>query len=300
MMIRELSSLGSTASALSKATAEIHTASSQRSEDPMRATVMTSQGYETKCQDLYRYSAELFDIRYAQKDYAADAALFSRLLSQIHPSATTMLDVACGTGRHSEHLRSRYQIEGLDLSAELLQIARSRLPGLPLHRADMSNFDLERKFDIVACFFASITYLGSVERLRDACACMTRHLEDDGVLFIEPWLTPSAYRVDEVVHNVRRTPELTASWMYVMRRQGNLAVWDIHWLVGKSQSGVIHFVEREELNLFTAEECFAAMRDAGLDVFHHSRGLHGYGAYVARRKAWSSEEKACISEVLSA
>jgi len=249
---------------------------------------------------LYQHSAHLFDIRYAQKDYASDAAVFLRLLDRIHPSAASLLDVACGTGSYLQHLGARYRIEGLDLNARLLEIAKTRLPDVPLHLADMSGFALNRSFDIVTCFFASIPYLGSVEKLRQAMACMTLHLNPDGVLFVEPWLTPSVYRENEVVHNLRRTPHLTASWMYVQRRQGPLAVWDIHWLVGTPEDGVIHFVEHEELALFTTEECVDAMRAAGLDVFHDARGLHGYGAYFGRRKPWSVDEKAAIREGLAA
>ncbi len=237
---------------------------------------------------LYQHSSELFDVRYAQKDYASEAALFSKLLDQIHPSAVTLLDVACGTGRHSEQLRSRYRIEALDVNPKMLEIAKRRLIDVPVHQADMSKFDLGRTFDVVTCFFASVSYLGSLEKLRDAIRCMAKHLSPNGVLFVEPWLTPSMYRENEVVHNIRRTPERVISWMYVMRRKGRLAIWDIHWLVGTSEHGIIHFVEREELALYTSEEIADAMRAFGLDVVHHPHGLHGYGAFLGRLRQWSS------------
>jgi SAM-dependent methyltransferase len=248
---------------------------------------------------LYQHSSALFDIRYAQKDYAAEVSRFAALAARIHPTASTLLDVACGSGLHLQHLRSRYRVEGLDLSADLLQTARGRLPDVPLHQADMSAFDLGRTFDLVTSFFASIAYLPDAGTLRRSIACMARHLAPGGVLFLEPWLTPTAYREDEVVHNVRRTPERAVSWMYVMRRRGTVAVWDIHWLVGTPAQGVTHFVEHEELSLFTTEEVIGAMRDAGLDVVHDPRGLHGYGAMVARAERWSTRDVAAIHEALA-
>ena len=54
---------------------------------------------------------------------------------------------ACGTGRHLEYLRDRYDVEGLDISLELLTIARQRLPGIRLHHGDMTAFDLGKTFD---------------------------------------------------------------------------------------------------------------------------------------------------------
>ena len=248
---------------------------------------------------LYQHSAALFDIRYAQKDYAAEVSRFAALAARIHPTASTLLDVACGSGLHLQHLMPRYRVEGLDLSPELLQTARSRLAGVPLHQGDMSDFTLEHRFDLVTSFFASIAYLPDVETMRRSIACMARHLAPGGVLFLEPWLTPSVYRENEVVHNVRRTPERAISWMYVMRRRGTVAVWDIHWLVGTPEDGVTHFVETEELSLFTTEDVLGAMRDAGLDVVHDPRGLHGYGAMIARAGRWSAQERAAIHEALA-
>jgi hypothetical protein len=49
---------------------------------------------------LYQHSAALFDIRYAQKDYVAEAARFSKLAKRIHAAAATLLDVAGGSGLH--------------------------------------------------------------------------------------------------------------------------------------------------------------------------------------------------------
>ena len=158
--------------------------------------MMSASRFDSDSAGLYKYSAELFDVRYAQKDYTSEAAVFSKLLDQIHPSAATLLDIACGTGRHLEHLRSRYQVEGLDLYPKILEIAKTRLIDVPLHQADMTNFDLGRSFDVVTSFFASITYVGSLDKLRDAISCMAKHLSPSGILFIEPWLTPAAYRED--------------------------------------------------------------------------------------------------------
>jgi SAM-dependent methyltransferase len=249
---------------------------------------------------LYQHSAALFDIRYAQKDYAAEVSRFATLAARIHPTASTLLDVACGSGLHLQHLKSRYRVEGLDLSPELLQTARGRLVDVPLHQGDMSAFNLDRSFDLVTSFFASIAYLPDVETMRRSIGCMARHLAPGGVLFLEPWLTPAVYRENEVVHNFRRTPERAISWMYVMRRRGTVAVWDIHWLVGTAEDGVTHFVETEELSLFTTEDVIGAMRDAGLDVVHNTRGLHGYGAMIAKAGSWSAQETAAIHEAFAA
>ena len=248
---------------------------------------------------LYRHTAALFDIRYAQKDYKAEADHYVSLMERLKPGARTLLDVACGTGSHLNAFVGHYNSEGLDLNRELLAIARQRLgPDVPLHEGDMTDFDLGRTFDLVNCLFASTPYLLTVERLQAAIGAMARHLGADGILFIEPWLTPSVYRENEVVHNLRRTSELTASWMYVQRRVGSVAVWDINWLIGTSADGVTHVVEREELALYKPEDYHDAFTAAGLAWRQSPRGLHGYGAYIARRAPFTDAEVAIIDATL--
>lgn len=51
---------------------------------------------------MFSKSAELYDQIYLEfKDYKAEAQRISELLAGEHPSARTLLDVACGTGEHA-------------------------------------------------------------------------------------------------------------------------------------------------------------------------------------------------------
>jgi len=121
-----------------------------------------------------------------------EAELVHSLIERYSPGATTLLDVACGTGKHLEQLRTWYDVQGLDLDEQLIAIARERLGGVSLHLADMTSFALDRRFDVVTCLFSSIGYVGTVERLNNAVAAMSAHLNSGGVLIVEPWLSPRA------------------------------------------------------------------------------------------------------------
>ena len=62
----------------------------------------------------------------------------TELIRERNPSARTLLDVACGTGKHLEVLQHEFEVEGLDLDGDLLAIARERLgPAVPLYQGDM-------------------------------------------------------------------------------------------------------------------------------------------------------------------
>ena len=228
---------------------------------------------------MFSRSADLYDALYDTfKDYRAEA---ERVRALIGPDARTVLDVACGTGRHLELLREHYDVVGLDIDPELLAIARSRVPGVELVEADMTNFDLGRRFDAVTCLFSSIGYARDEEHLRAAVAAMGRHVEPGGLLIVEPWLAPEAWRDGHVAMLVLDEPERKIVRMNRADRDGDISVIDFHYLVGTPEH-VEHFTERHQLGLFTDEQYRAAFAAAGLDVEHDPEGLMGRGLYLGR------------------
>jgi SAM-dependent methyltransferase len=233
---------------------------------------------------MFTKSARFYDAIYSFKDYAAEAAKVDALVKERHPGARTLLDVACGTGKHLEHLRGRYEAEGLDLDPELLAIARERLPGIRLHEGDMRRFDLARRFDAVTCLFSSIGYALTVEDLKRAVAAMALHLEPGGILVVEPWITPDAWQDGYVGAVFVDEPDLKIARVDLSERDGRLSRIDFHYLVA-TPAGIDRFEERHELALFTQDEYVAAFRAAGLEVEHDAEGLMGRGLYTGRAPA---------------
>jgi SAM-dependent methyltransferase len=230
---------------------------------------------------VFSRSAELYDAIYASiRDYPREAAELDALVQAKRPGARTLLDVACGTGAHLEHLTGRYEVEGLDADPGMLAVARRRLPGLELHEADMAEFDLGKRYDAIVCMFSSIGYVKTKERLRSAAAAFARHLEPGGVLVVEPWLTPDVWQDGHVGSVFVDRPELKIARMNIARRRGDVSVVDFHYLVA-TPDGVEHLIEPHELGLFTVDQHLDAFRAAGLAVEHDPEGPMGRGLYVA-------------------
>ena len=228
---------------------------------------------------MFARSAQFYDALYHFKDYAAAAEQLHTLIQETCPGATTLLDVACGTGKHLEYLRAYYRVEGLDLNAKLLEIARKRCPGVLFHQGNMVDFSLDRSFDVVTCLFSSIGYVKTIDNLEQASSTMARHLKPCGMLFVEPWFSPENYWTGRLTANFVDQPGLKIAWMYVSELQGRISIADIHYLVGAPQ-GIDHFTERHEMGLFTHAEYLKAFRKCGLDVRHDPTGLFGRGIYI--------------------
>ena len=123
--------------------------------------------------NVYEKSARYYDILYSGKDYAGEVArLLSILGVEPGEKRLSLLDVACGTGLHLEHLRNHFRVEGLAISPEQLEAARERCPDVAFHIGDMTDFNLGRRFDVVTCLFSSIGYVKTLPNLRSAVRCM--------------------------------------------------------------------------------------------------------------------------------
>ena len=231
---------------------------------------------------MYEKSAQLYDALYADKDYAKAAAQLQAVVEARLPRAATLLDVGCGTGRHLEELYGRYQlVEGLDLSPDLLAVAKSRLPGVTLHHGDMTSFDLGKKFDVVVCLFSAIGYVETKERMRQSIAAMSRHLERGGLLILEPWFSPEKYWTGTITANFVDQRDLKIAWMYTSEREGDVSVLDMTYLVG-TPTGVSSFREVHRLGLFSNSEYEAAFAAAGLRAEYDPVGLFSRGLFIGQ------------------
>ena len=166
-------------------------------------------------------SARVYDALNARKDYRQATRTLMQIVRHAVPDARSLLDVGCGTGRHLEHLRGRLDVEGLDLSRQMLAIARKRSPGVRFRQGTLVDFDLHRRFDVVTCLFGSIGYAKTLEGLRKAVRCMAHHLRPDGVLIVEPWVTPGRFITGRVVFDRVDDGDLKVARMYVTKRKGS-------------------------------------------------------------------------------
>ncbi len=230
---------------------------------------------------MYTETAELYDLFYEWKDYAGEAARLREIVEARAPGARTLLDVACGTGLHLEHLGAWYEVEGVDLDEGLLEVARRKLPAVRFERGDMRRFELGRTFDVVTCLFGSIGYVQTPDAMRSAIAAMARHAVPGGLVIVEPWLTPSnfdpAYPGRALV--VER-PDLIAVRMNDSRVEGRLSIMDFHYLIGRAGARLEHLVETHTLGLFTDDEVRDAFEAANLTAEHDPEGLIGRGLWV--------------------
>jgi ubiquinone/menaquinone biosynthesis C-methylase UbiE len=233
---------------------------------------------------MFSESAEFYDLIYSSfKDYEAETSRIATLIAENRPGARSILDVACGTAEHARLLVQRYgfAVDGLDLDPGFLEIARAKLPSSTFYHADMTSFELPRRYDVVLCLFSSIGYVRTVENVQRALACFRYHLNPGGAVILEPWFAPGVLEPGRIFVKTAESKNVALCRMSHNEVDGKLSRLRFEYLIGRS-SGIERASEVHELGLFTTEEMHGCFSAAGLTATYDPEGISGRGIFVAR------------------
>jgi SAM-dependent methyltransferase len=154
--------------------------------------------------------AELYDVLYAEKDYAGEAAFVHQCIQRNAAGpARRILELACGTGSHALALEKLgYEIIATDYSQDMLQNAQAKAKSafseVQFQRQDMTALQVAGPpFDAAICLFDSIGYVATNEALKQVLTGIHGHLKQDGLFIFEFWHAAAMIRAYDPVR-VRR------------------------------------------------------------------------------------------------
>ncbi|MCL2194533.1 MAG: class I SAM-dependent methyltransferase [Oscillospiraceae bacterium] len=145
--------------------------------------------------NTYQHAANFYDLDY---QYAADIPFFRRY-AQNGP----VLELACGTGRVSIPLaQSGLRVHGLDLSPQMLDVFRAKLPQLApdvrdrisITQGNMASFDLGEKFPLIIIPFRSFQALTEDADIAGCLQDARNHLAKDGRFIINCFVPQKGMR----------------------------------------------------------------------------------------------------------
>ena len=213
--------------------------------------------------------AEYYDMFNSGKNYDNEVMFLDKIFKE--HDVTSFLDLGCGTGVHAEKMTGMgYDVTGLDISPDMIKVAKEKeIDQAEFIVGDMTNFNLNKKFDACTIMFAAFGYLTENKQLEDCLKCISEHLTVDGILTFDCWNglgvmrdLPSS-RVKEVEldgTNIRRTSHPT------MRAINQ--VCDIKFDVEVSKDGEIikEYKEDHSMRFFFPMELKKYLEDAGFEV----------------------------------
>jgi SAM-dependent methyltransferase len=150
--------------------------------------------------EVFDSYARYYDLLYRDKDYAAEVEYIVGKIREYCPSGARILELGCGTGLHAEYLaRQGFQVDGIDMSIEMLARANSRKAALSpelsarlsFSQGDVRSVRTNKKYDVVISLFHVMSYQTSNVDLAAAFTTAAAHLSVDGVFMFDYWYGPA-------------------------------------------------------------------------------------------------------------
>ena len=160
----------------------------------------------------YDAFAPFYDAFTSASDYEAWTDEVLAVARQHGLRGTSLLDLACGTGKSFEPLMRRgFEVTACDASPGMLAEASLRAPRAKLLHADLRELPVLGSFDLVTCFDDSLNYLAGEGELAAAFAGMALNLRARGLALFD-LNTLRAYRTTFAADSVSEHDGVLFAW----------------------------------------------------------------------------------------
>jgi len=219
-------------------------------------------------QRLYSDLAWTWPIISPPGDYVADTEFFSKTIKEHSKiEAKTLLHLGCGGGHNDNTFKSYFEVTGVDISEEMLKLARKLNPEVKYHHGDMRTVRLGERFDAVA-ILDSINSMITGEDLRSAFVTAYEHLRPGGILLTIVEQLGDQFQQNTTMCSTHTSGDVEitfiqnyydpdpadtsyeATFVFLIRRGGKL---EIH-------------TDRQLAGVFRMETRLQILRDVGFDV----------------------------------
>jgi len=140
--------------------------------------------------------AEAYDSLYKAKSYVKECDFLESIILKYKRNAKNILDLGCGTGGHDIILAERgYKVTGVDLSSEMLKIAKNKSAEKKLKidfiNGNIAKMNLGKRFDVVISMFAVMGYQIENAMIANVCQRARGHLSKGGLFIFDCWYGPA-------------------------------------------------------------------------------------------------------------
>ncbi len=103
---------------------------------------------------------------------------------------STILDLACGSGIFLVNMNLYgYPTDGLDLSSQMIDLCRDKMfinhINTDLYTENMVDFKIDKKYDVITCYFDSINHLNTIEEVNQMFENVYNHLNKGGLFLFD-------------------------------------------------------------------------------------------------------------------
>jgi ubiquinone/menaquinone biosynthesis C-methylase UbiE len=210
------------------------------------------------------FNSSYYHALYQHRDDTEALQFIHNLITYLTPKPhATMLDIACGKGRHSKALfDAGFDLTGIDLSPASIEAASTmQTNGLSFSCHDMRETFKANYFDYAFNFFTSFGYFDTHEEHQLAISAMAANLKESGTLVID------YLNVGIVEENIDKeaVTQIDSFIFYTKKWQDDLFLFKEIRVVDAVSSEVLGVFE-ERVRKYSLNDFTLFMQNAGLEI----------------------------------
>ena len=166
-----------------------------------------------------------------------------------------LLDIGCGTGQLTAKFTKYGDVVGVDLSEEMLEIAKKRNPNIEWYHQDMRELNLSGQFDVITIFCDSLNYVTDLEEILQVFYYVEQYLTKDGVFIFDVHSTRKMNTLFNDQCYIDHQDDLTLTWEAIKGEEDN-SVWHELSFFIKTDEGLYkrfdetHYQQTYDLELY--------------------------------------------------
>lgn len=224
------------------------------------------------------FFALYYDLLYSHRDIKAETDFLEEAFKSYSlVRVRRVLDVGCGTGLHAIELARRgYEVVGVDLSPQMVEIARSKakgLSGVSFVQADARSLEFAEEFDAAIAMYGVISYFVSDEDLLGFLRSVRRSLKPGSVFVFDTWNLIGVHGKRVYYETPFASFRKSGSMLAVKEEQWRVdfveqvADAEIDWsIIDLAKGSVDVFSHKLKLRLFTVRELVHVLRETGFEL----------------------------------
>jgi SAM-dependent methyltransferase len=132
--------------------------------------------------NLYTNLSSVYEAMYQSFiDYEAEYVFYSNILFKY--KCKSLVEIGCGSGNLASRFSNNgFDYIGVDLSEDMLTLAKANNPNAVFVKEDMRNFNLQKKLDACIITGRTISYLLTNNDVVNTFSCINKNLKTDGIV----------------------------------------------------------------------------------------------------------------------
>lgn len=214
--------------------------------------------------DCYNDFASIYDKLTYDINYNKFVDFVDNIIKKHGKNNKLILELACGTGNMTKELNNKgYDVIGLDISSDMLSVAREKCPENLLLCQDMTEFELYGTVDSILCLLDSINYITDENKLLNMFKLVENYLEYEGLFVFD---FNSEYKLREIIGNntfVYNTDEIFYTWENETKNDSVNFI--LNFFVKNEENSYEKFQEIHTEKVYSLEKLVKIIEKSGLE-----------------------------------